>query len=469
MKRFDPARLALIWAIALLCPVAGNAGETDFRMNGSQGSLGFTLQWSGAETGTAFTVHYKDSLQDSIWRIPPAFGYPLSSNVWTDPEPTNSQRFYRAVKLPETRRGALLSSTFVAAFTKQQISFLFVLAGIPLTPDYGVVAYKVVYETVGPWGAPTVASGALVLPDVTTAPLPLVSYQHGTITDPNGAPSSMDVTGEAGIGFAFASAGYAAVVPDYLGLGESPGPHYYHHARSQATACIDMLRATRTFCESNSIALNEKLFLVGYSQGGHATMATLRELEKFHTNEFTVTACAPMAGAYDLSGTAAMDFMSEREQPNPYYFLYLLHGFQAVYGLGNNLAELLSPPYDQTLSLMMATNASGAEINRAMPARTVDILKPEQLQLFQTDARHPLRLALQDNDVFRWAPRTPVRLYHCSGDQDVVIANSLVAAAVMQALGAADVQLIQPAPGADHGGCAEPALVAAKAWFDSLR
>jgi hypothetical protein len=83
--------------------------------------------------------------------------------------------------------------------------------------------------------------------------LPLFSYQHGTLTQTNEAPSSMNLSGEVSVGIAFATSGYAAVVPDYLGLGDSPGLHPYHHARSEATACVDMLRAAKSFCTATRL------------------------------------------------------------------------------------------------------------------------------------------------------------------------------------------------------------------------
>jgi hypothetical protein len=71
--------------------------------------------------------------------------------------------------------------------------------------------------------------------------------------------------------------------------------------------------------------------------------------------------------------------------------------------------------------------------------------------------------------LYRWKPRAPLRLYHCSGDLDVDPANSQVALASFHALGATQVELIDPQPGADHSGCAQPSLLQAKAWFDSLK
>jgi pimeloyl-ACP methyl ester carboxylesterase len=279
----------------------------------------------------------------------------------------------------------------------------------------------------------------------------------------------MDLTGEVSVGLAFATTGYAAVVPDYLGLGDSPGFHPYHHARSEATACVDMLRAAKTFCAANGFVLTNQLFLCGYSQGGHATMALLRELETFHTNEFTVTACAPMAGAYDLSGVTTSNFLSGATPPNPYYFFYLLAAYQNVYHLAGSLSDLLASPYDTTLPPLLDGTRNGSQINTNLTADPTKILKPQYLADFRSNPRHPLRLALQENDLYRWRPRAPVRLYHCAADQDVIIANSQVALASFQALGATHVELIDPLPSAGHSGCSEPSLALAKAWFDSLR
>jgi hypothetical protein len=71
--------------------------------------------------------------------------------------------------------------------------------------------------------------------------------------------------------------------------------------------------------------------------------------------------------------------------------------------------------------------------------------------------------------LYQWKPIAPTRLYHCDGDQDVLFANSQVAYSNFVALGATDVQLINPLPGADHGGCVLPSLLSAKAWFDTLK
>ena len=431
---------------------------------------GWWLGWSAASTGAAFTVQYQDTLQDGIWRSPfTTTPFPVASNQWLDIVTTNASRLYRVVAVSPAERGKVWSFTYSSTLPASLIAALFSYAGVPLTPVYDVALYKIDYETITPLGDRTQASGALALPLNTSQPLPLVSYQHGTITLTNDAPSSMDLSGEVTVGIGFATTGYAAAVPDYLGLGDSPGLHPYLHAVSEATACVDMLRAARSFCASNGLALNNELFLCGYSQGGHSTMALLRELESYHTNEFTVTACAAMAGPYDLSGTTAHDFLNNVPTPNPYYFLYLLGAYQSVYHFAASLSNVLAAPYNVTLPPLLNGDTTGDQINSAMPANPMQILQPGFLAALRNNPRHPLRLALQENDVYRWKPVSPLRLYQCSGDMDVDPANAQVALAFFQAAGATQVELIDPLPGADHDACAEPSLLAAKSWFDSLR
>jgi len=428
-----------------------------------------TLHWSGPGGSTAFTVQRRTGWPDGIWINPRSSNpWPLTQSEWTDAAPPDSPGvFYRVAALPAGQRGQVLAATPVRTITKTELGFVFLLGGIPVTPVYDIQAIRINYETVDPLGAVTQASGVLFLPVALQQPLPLASYQHGTLIKKSDAPSTL--TGqEFYVGAAFATTGYASVMPDYLGLGDGPGFHPYHHAASEATAGVDMLRAARSVCLTRAVQLNGQVFLCGYSQGGHATAALQRELEEFHSAEFTVTASALMAGAYDLSGVTADDGLSGRKPPNPYYFLYLLASYESVYHLAPDLASLLQPPYTQTLPPLLNGQIGSDLINAAMPTVPNGVLRPDYLAALRDQPGHPFRQALADNDLIRWTPKAPTRLYHCSGDQDVPPANSQVAHAAFAARGVT-VPLIDPQPGASHGDCAIPAMTQAKAWFDTLK
>jgi hypothetical protein len=460
----------LLALTATVVPVLAQTSASLTITNLQKTDGGWLLGWQSAATGVAYTVQFQDTLQDGIWRSPASsVPFPVASNQWFDAVGTNAARLYQVVGVAAAQRGKVLALNYSNTLSTATLDFLFGFAGIPITPQYNVRLYKVDYETITPLGARTVASGALLLPEDAGRSLPLVSYQHGTLTQTNSAPSSMDLTGEVTVGIGFATTGYAAAVPDYLGLGDSPGLHPYLHARSEATACVDMLRAVKTICATNGFPLTNQLFLCGYSQGGHSTMALQRELEAYHTNEFTITASAPMAGPYDLSGVTTDDFLNGVPNPNPYYFLCLLGAYQDVYHLAPDLAGLLAPPYSATLPPLLNGNTDGSQINAAMPTNAVEILQTNFLAALRSNPRHPLRLALQENDLYRWRPVAPMRLYQCSGDMDVDPANSQIALDSFQALGDTQVQFFDPLPGADHDTCAQPSLLLAKAWFDSLR
>jgi hypothetical protein len=444
----------------------------DVRFTAStQTANGFSMQWSNSVAGQSYTLQSRDRMTNSIWlTLDSPQPWPTMQTQWNDTiSATQLMRLYRVVAVQPATRGKLLSSNLWTIYDTNTINAFFVLGGIQVTAQYAVAWYSVVYETIDPLGGRATASGGLFLPQNVGKTLPLFSFSHGTETQTNQVPS-VSLTYDAFAGLAFASIGYASVVADLLGMGSSPGLHPYLHARSEATASVDMLRAARNFCVSNSIGLNGQIFLAGYSQGGHTEMALHRELERYHTNEFTITASAPMAGPYDMSGTELNDILSPRCPPNPYYAAYVLAAYQSVYSLAPGWADLVVSPYDTIIPPLFNGNTSSGTINSALPACNIStILLPNLIFSLTNDPGCPLFQALRDNDLYRWKPIAPTRLYHCSGDHDVLPANSQVAYSSFQAQGASQVQLIDPKPGADHGGCIIPSLTAAKAWFDTLK
>ena len=200
----------LILVVAVSEPSASGQGNFLQITNLKVASEGWRLGW---ETGTnaAFTVQYQETLRDGIWRIPDS-ALPVATNYWIEPVGTNASRFYRVTGVPQADRGKVLGApTFVRTVSLLELGFYYSQGLLPVAPRYSVRLYKVVYETITPIGGKTRASGALILPESTGRPLPLISYQHGTITQTNKAPSAMETTGEAFVGVAMATAGYAVV------------------------------------------------------------------------------------------------------------------------------------------------------------------------------------------------------------------------------------------------------------------
>ena len=432
----------------------------------STGSV--VLKWDSVPTAHGYRVEYRNSVSGTNWLpCPWQDEWPTANLTWTDASSSNSARFYRLMALTNPR-GAVVSSTAIGSFSASQLATLLALNNIPITPTYGVTIFSVKYHTVTADGAPTIASGALVLPQAPAVPLPLLSLQHGTVILTNDVASRM--SGEIMLGAAWASVGYATSMPDYLGLGDNQALHPYVHARSEASAVIDMLRAARLLCAQYAANLSGKLFLAGYSQGGHATMAAHREIERSYATEFAITASAPMAGPYDLSG-ATMTALLQANQPypSPWYAPYVVLSYNSVYRLYPDLSQILLQPYAVTLPPLFDGQHPGNQINDEMPVIPSQIFRPEFLQDFSTNASNPFRLALQRNDLYNWRPIAAMRLFHCAGDTTVPYANSVVALNTFQANGATQVQLIDPYPPGNHTTGALPCYQAARAWFDLMK
>lgn len=109
--------------------------------------------------------------------------------------------------------------------------------------------------------------------------------------------------GDRRIAFAFASAGYAVSAPDYLGLGEGPGPHPYLDPSSEVTASVDALRATHALAERQGRRLDPEVLATGHSQGATVTMALGRALQEGADPRLRLGALAPISGPYDTSGS----------------------------------------------------------------------------------------------------------------------------------------------------------------------
>jgi hypothetical protein len=340
---------------------------------------------------------------------------------------------------------------------------------VALIVDYELDLWKVKYNTIDPSGNPTIASGLLIVPKGARKPLPLLSYQHGTVLKKNDVPSTMQGGYQAGL--FFAAEGYVVAEPDYLGLGDSPGLHPYVHAKSEATAIIDMMRASRKVCADLSVSLNDQVFITGYSQGGHATMAAQKMIEEQYSNEFKLAASAPMAGPYDLSGVQFDWVMRDTIFNTPGYLPYLIFAYNPIYKLFINPNEYFVSQYVTSISEFFNDNPNVDldQVDKAMPQIPNRAFRAEVAADIKTNPNHPLRNALNDNNLYDWAPKIPLKMCHCDGDQTVVYQNSVIAYNSFKEKGATDVTLVNPLPGGNHSTCAIPSMLVALKWFRTFK
>jgi alpha-beta hydrolase superfamily lysophospholipase len=349
-----------------------------------------------------------------------------------------------AATVPAAEATVLTGSTLIGEYSAATLASR--ASAVPLVgalAQYPIRVYRLTYHTHTPEGQETTASGAVLVPVASTA-LPVLSYQHGTLlpSSEGQAPSyyaqGSDVWSIVSI---LASTGYVVSAPDYLGYGASKAlPHPYEHAASLASASADMLRATREFCQQQKVSVNQKNFLLGYSEGGYATMALHKLLQEKYAASLPVAASAPGAGAYHktafaryiLSSTQPLNFLST--------YVWVLRTYDRVYALNRPYAFYYQEPYATQLQ---------ADPFGSVPSQASQLFAASFKEAVLTNSDAPLAAALAANDLYDWKPTAPLALFHGTADDYVPFFNSQDAYDAMQKRGATQVEL-HPIQGGNH-------------------
>ena len=360
------------------------------------------------------------------------------------------------------------------------------LAG-PLT--CGVDVQYIKYGTVGGKGEATDASGALMVPTGSDAKCmgarPIVLYAHGTtITKRYNLADFADQTNPAFseaslLAAMYVAQGYIVVAPNYAGYDSSSlSYHPYLNADQQSKEMMDALVAAKKALPllMSPTAASAKLFITGYSQGGHVAMATHRAMQ---AAGIPVTASAPMSGPYALAALNDAVFYGNVNAGSTIFTPLITTSYQKAYGnLYTNPSDIYEAAYASGIETLLpgdydfstvvssgklpqlalfkntppapafasitpptgtgATDAlfamgfgSGNLINNATRlSYLMDAMaNPDGLvPAFTTGApavnpQNPLRIAAKKNDLRGWTPQAPVLL--CAGNGDPTVFYSL--------------------------------------------
>jgi pimeloyl-ACP methyl ester carboxylesterase len=363
-----------------------------------------------------------------------------------------------APTVPGSTTTVLTGSTLIGEYSTSALATR--VSAIPLAGAlvrYPLKVYRLTYRTRTPEGQETTASGAVLVPTAPTA-LPVLSYQHGTLTPSSEgqAPSyyaqGSDVWSVVSV---LASTGYVVSAPDYLGYGASKAlPHPYEHAASLASTSADMLRATREFCQQQKFSVNDKNFLLGYSEGGYATLALHKYLQENYATTLPVTASAPGAGAYHKSAFAK--YILQSTQPLSFLstYVWVLRTYDRIYTLNRPYSYYYQEPYAARLQ---------ADPFADVPTQQSQLFTNTFRQAVLTGSDAALTATLTANDIYDWKPTAPLALFHGTADDYVPFFNSQDAYNAMQARGATQVA-IRPIQGGNHYTSATAYILGAYAF-----
>jgi len=334
---------------------------------------------------------------------------------------------------PPALRGSLLSAPTVTG--RQSVAQLYTgtahLADVQTLTGAAKCAVTVAqlnYRTAGTQrGEITNASGALLLPSgpgCPAGPYPLIAYARGTQLEKSYTNADPTATETLLLMRFFAAQGYAVVATDYLGYALSDYAwHPYQHSGSEASAVIDSIRAARQAAPLLGLALNGKVMLSGFSQGGHAALAAQRLIERDHAAEFNLVAAVHMAGAYVISKS----LVHGASLPQPFVASILpfqITSWQQVYGtVYAKPSDVFNAPYDSQMETLLPTRDVSAYLKKlptGTPLQIRDALfKPAYLADLTSNPANGTLIAAKKQDLLGWTPKTPTTL--CAGKRSPVV------------------------------------------------
>ena len=375
-------------------------------------------------------------------------------NDWPPTSPSGSNYF--------------VSATPIGTFSKSQLAAMAVKANFgafaPLA-IYDVDFYKLIYK-VRFKGSDIQASGLLAIPKKILGISSLISAQHGTLFNYDDAPSNFPGSFS---GFElFGAAGYATVIPDYIGYGISENiPHPYYDKQYSALAVINMIKAAKYFLLTRGFLTTNRLFLVGYSEGGYTTMAAQEELETNPFHDLKVTAAAEGAGGYDL-GTFLSKIADTATYSAPSFLGLILKSYNNTYNWNRPYADFFREPYASQMPALLDGTKNRQEIDAALTNSTAALFNPVFYANLKIHSKETaLKIKIGENSILSWAPKSPTRMYHGTADDAVPFQTSVTTYSQFIALGSTKVEFF-PIPGGTHTTSIIPMMANVLPWLQSL-
>jgi len=366
-----------------------------------------------------------------------------------------------------SRRGEVINATDLVSLTTKDIQKILDSTGmqIPFTMKHDVRVVSITYYTTDRSGTELIASGACFIP-LGVDLLPLISFQHGTEVKRDLVASVSPQNSTEGLmGLITSSMGYLTVIPDYPGFGISEAMHPYLHAASLVPSVIDFMRACRSWCADNQVALDGGVFLAGYSEGGFASLATQKKIEEHYSSEFNLVAVAPMAGPYDLAGTFDTAFNASA-YIEPAYAAFFFTSYDMIYGW-NRLDEIFQAPYSSLVKDLFNGNSTWNKVLDVLPESFSAMVNPGFVDDYINGKEPEVKAMLKENTLLDWKPRAPIHFFHGDADQIVPYHNVLTAISRFIENGATTIQLTT-IPGGTHETTGPPSIIGAIEWFEGF-
>ena len=333
-----------------------------------------------------------------------------------------------------------------------------------------VTVYKIIYRTTV--NNSSIEASGLVCVPTTHGSYPVLSFQNGTNTLNSGAPSMDPVSYSFQMIEMIAAMGYVVVMPDYPGFGASATiPHPYLIRDATVVPIVDMFSAVKEFVpDISGIDLENEYYLLGYSQGGWATLALHKALELDYNSEFTLAGSACGAGPYDLN-LMMEGITSLSAYQMPVYLGYILNAYSSYNHFTNPVSDIINEPYASRISTLYTGQLASADINLQLTTSVSDLFNPSFLEGFATAPEYAtVRAAFSNNSISAWQTGKPLMLIHGANDTDVNPQATENMYSGMITAGTPQNMITKVIiSGADHGQGVVPAILQGLEFLNSIK
>jgi pimeloyl-ACP methyl ester carboxylesterase len=267
--------------------------------------------------------------------------------------------------------------------------------------------------------------------------------------------------------------GYVVLIADYPGFGASfQIPHPYLVAEPTVRSLIDMLFAVREFYASdmNGIILKNEYYLLGYSQGGWATLELHKAMEQEFSNDFYLKGSACGAGPYNIF-LLMQAILGATTYPMPVYLGDILYAYSQYKQFTNPVSDIFNEPYASRVGSLYKGVLTTDEINAQLTTSVSGLITPGFLSGFASSAKYTsVREALTNNSISAWHTYKPLLLIHGEKDTQVnPITTENMYSSMIQAGTSPDICKKVIVPGVDHGDGIAPCMIQGILFLNKLR
>jgi hypothetical protein len=320
--------------------------------------------------------------------------------------------------------------------------------------------YRLVYKTSA--GDSEIEASGLVCVPQTPGTYPVLSFQNGTNTLYDNAPSLYPTNPYYELVEIIASMGFIVVIPDYPGFGTSEDvPHPYLVKEPTVKSITDMFRAVGEAAGNMfpGVAVKNEYYLMGYSQGGWATLALHKALETEYSSEFSLKASVCGAGPYSMTNVF-IGIINSTVYHSPSYLCYIINAYSKYNQFTNPVTDILKEPYATRLTGLYDGSKSLSEINSNLNDTISALFTPAFLSGYAiSDNYASLRQSLVNNSIIAWHTYKPIFFGHGGSDTQVNVTSTenIYSAMISAGTDAGSLEKVIY-PGLDHGDALLPCV-----------